>query len=236
MTAPPGPARGRGSGRRRGDSGTREAILAAARARFGEAGYDRATIRQIASDAGVDPALVHHFFGTKERLFAAVMRLPVAPSDVLDQVLGHQGTGPDQAGPEAQDGLGVHMLRTVLGVWDQEEMRAAFLGLLRTAVTSDEAAAMLREFATVALLGRVARAVQRDDDPEFRAALVASQVLGLALTRYVLQLDPLTRASNDQLAAAIGPTLDRYLTAPLLTPADAKPADAKPADAKPANP
>jgi len=98
------------SGRRGGDSGTREAILAAARARFGDLGYDRTTIRGIAADAGVDPALVHHFYGTKESLFAAAMRLPLNPGDVVDAVL---KAAPDDQGQE----LGEHLMRTLLGIW-----------------------------------------------------------------------------------------------------------------------
>jgi len=212
--APPGPARRGGrSGRRGGDSGTREAILAAARTRFGDYGYDGATIRGIAADAGVDAALVHHFFGTKERLFVAAMRLPMAPGELVDSALAAAAGDPDST-------LGEQMLRTVLGAWDVAEMRATFLGLLRSAVTSEQAAAMLREFATEAILGRIAGAAGGPDgdaaepaaDSRLRAALVASQVLGLALTRYVLALEPLAAASADDLARAIGPTLDRYLT------------------------
>ncbi|HEY6276610.1 MAG TPA: TetR family transcriptional regulator [Streptosporangiaceae bacterium] len=223
MTGPPGTGqaqpdpptarrrRGR-SGRRSGDSGTREAILAAARNRFGDYGYDGATIRGIAADAGVDAALVHHFFVNKERLFAAAMRLPMVPGDLVASALATAAGDPDRS-------LGEHMLRTVLAAWDVAEMRATFLGLLRSAVTSEQAAAMLREFATEAILGRIAGAASGlasagdgGPDAQFRAALVASQVLGLALTRYVLQLPPLTTASTDDLARAIGPTLDRYLT------------------------
>jgi AcrR family transcriptional regulator len=201
------PGRARRSGRRGGDSGTREAILAAARARFGDLGYDRATIRGIAADAGVDAALVHHFYGTKEQLFVAAMRLPVSPGDVIQAAL---ATAEDEGGS-----LGAHMLRTVLAVWDVAEVRSMFLGLLRSATTSEQATAMLREFVTDAILDRLAGVAGRvapGGDPDFRAALVASQVLGLALTRYVLGLDALKRASHADLAAAIGPTLDRYLS------------------------
>ncbi len=211
MTQPPSPrrapARPRRSGRRSGDSGTREAILAAARSRFGDYGYDGATIRGIAADAGVDAALVHHFFGTKERLFAAAMRLPLSPGELVAAALAPGTREPGR-------GLGEHMLRTVLQAWEVAEMRSTFLGLLRSAVTSEQAAGMLREFATEAILGRLAGAVQggAGGDAQFRAALVARQVLGLALTRYVLQLEPLARADVDRLAAAIGPTLERYLT------------------------
>jgi AcrR family transcriptional regulator len=151
----PGLARpgGRRSGRRGGDSGTREAILAAARARFGDLGYDRTTIRGIAADAGVDAALVHHFYGSKERLFVAAMRLPVNPLEVLDAALAPGARDEDR-------GLGEHLLRTVLGVWDITEMRATFLGILRSATTSEQAAAMLREFATGTILNRIAQVAQ----------------------------------------------------------------------------
>ena len=199
--------RRRRSGRRGGDSGTREAILAAAQARFGDYGYDGATIRGIAADAGVDAALVHHYFGTKERLFAAAMRLPVVPSELVAAALAPDAREPGQS-------LGEHLLRTVLGVWDVAEIRATLVGLIRSAVTSEQAAGMLREFATEAILGRIAGAAAAGPpgaDAQFRAALVASQVLGLALTRYVLELDPIAAAGTDDLAAAIGPTLERYL-------------------------
>ena len=212
-TRPAGPARR--SGRRGGDSGTRDAILAAARARFGDLGYDRTTIRAIAADAGVDAALVHHFYGRKDRLFVAAMRLPLNPRDLVEAALA-EGTG------VAGEGRGEHMIRTVLGAWDIAEMRAAFFGMLRSATTSPQAAAMLREFATDAILGRIAEAAGRGGtgrdgggEAEYRAALVASQVLGLALTRYVLELGALSSASADDLAAAIGPTLDRYLSGDL---------------------
>jgi AcrR family transcriptional regulator len=210
MTEPSAPARPRGrrrrSGRRGGDSGTKEAILAAARTQFGDYGYGGATIRGIAGDAGVDAALVHHFFGSKERLFAAAMRLPIDPGELVAAAL-------DQGALEPGQSLGEHMLHTVLEVWGVPEVQATFLGLLRSAVTSEQAAGMLREFATEAILGRIAAAAGPDgDDGQFRAALVASQVLGLAFTRYVLELDPLVQAGTGDLATAIGPTLERYLT------------------------
>lgn len=241
----PRPQRSRRSGRRAGDSGTREAILAAARERFAGHGYERTTIRGIAADAGVDPALVHHFYGTKERLFAAAIRLPVVPGEIIATAL-------DPAAREPGRSLGEHLLRTVLGAWDVAEMRSPFLGLLRSAVTSERAAAMMREFTTEAILRRVAEAAQKAhpgreagpvpagagggpgpaagtepgtgaaqgerparSEAEFRAALVASQVLGLALTRYVLELEPLVTADTGDLAAAIGPTLERYLAGDL---------------------
>jgi AcrR family transcriptional regulator len=203
--------RARRTGRRGGDSGTREAILAAARKRFADLGYDGATIRGIAADAGVDPALVHHFFGTKERLFTAAMRLPVVPGELIGAALA--GAGPAQAG----ESLGERLVRAMLGAWDVHEIRDTFLGLLRSAATSEQAMTMLRQFVTEAILARLSVAAQAADPVQarFRAALVASQVVGLGLARYLVGLDPLTEASTDELVAAIGPTLDRYLTGDL---------------------
>jgi AcrR family transcriptional regulator len=198
------PARRPRSGRRAGDSGTRAAILASARRRFAEHGYDSATIRAIAAGAAVDPALVHHFYGTKERLFAAAMRLPVVPSEVLAAAFA--GAGDDHPGE--------HLVRTVLSIWEDPAVHGVFIGLLRSAVTSEQAATMLREFITDAILGPVATLAraQSPADAAYRAAAVASQMLGLALTRYVLRIGPVAAADPADLAATVGPTIDRYLT------------------------
>jgi len=179
--------------------------LQAARAQFAEHGYDGATIRAIAAAAAVDPALVHHFYGSKESLFAAAMQLPVIPGEVISAVM---------AGHEHTDGFGAHIVRSVLAVWESAELRGAFQAMLRSALTSDKAAATLREFIAAAILRPVA-SVAGGTDPErtsFRASLVASQMLGLALGRYVLRFGQVAEASPEELAAAIGPTIDRYLT------------------------
>lgn len=238
MTESPEPARRRRpdrahSGRRAGDSGTREAILGAARRQFADRGYDGATIRGIAADAAVDPALVHHFYGTKERLFAAAMRMPFVPSEVITAALAGHGGSAGHA-PAARS-LGEHMVRTALTVWEETEVRGVFLGLLRSAVTSEEAAAMLREFIVDAILRPISAAAGAGAVPAggeqaggdqaggdqadiaYRAAAVATQMLGLALSRYVLKLEPVASASHAELAATIGPTLDRYLTGPIST-------------------
>jgi AcrR family transcriptional regulator len=206
----PGRRAGSRAGRRAGDSRTREAILDAARKRFGDSGYAGATIRGIAADAGVDPALVHHYYGNKERLFSAAMRMPVIPGELLETALAPGSRDPGQT-------LGQHLVRTVVTVWDMPEIRATVLGLLRTAVTSEQAAAMLREFLSAAMLGRIAGAAADPGTPDARrrAALVASQMVGLALARYVLAIEPIASSTGDELAAAVGPTLDRYLTGEL---------------------
>ncbi len=201
----------RGPGRRPGESRTREAILDAARRRFGEQGYDGTTIRGIAADAGVNPALVHHFYGTKERLFAAAMRLPVVPSEIITVVLGAER---DRLGAEFGRRIGEILIGTVLRAWDVADIRTAFLGLLRAAATTEQGVVMLREFVTSTILASLTEVAGLSDDAEgrYRATLVASQVVGLGFARYVLGLGPLAAASNDDLVAAIGPTVQRYLT------------------------
>jgi AcrR family transcriptional regulator len=198
------------SGRRAGDSGTRAAILESARRHFADRGYDSATIRGIAADAGVDPALVHHFYGSKERLFAAAMQLPCVPSEVITAALA------DCARPPSVS-MGEYLAGSALTLWETPGVRESFQGLLRSAVTSEQANAMLREFLTEAILGPVASLTgQTDPDgASFRASMVATQMLGLAMTRYLLQLEPIATAGREQLIAAIGPTIDRYLTGAL---------------------
>ena len=201
----------RGPGRRAGESRTREAILDAARRRFGEQGYDGATIRAIAADAGVNPALVHHFYGTKERLFAAAMQLPVVPSDIITLVLGAER---DRLGDEFLPRIGEVLIGTMLQAWDVADIRTAFLGLLRSAATSEQGVIMLREFVTSTILASLIQVAGLGDGAEsrYRAALVASQVIGLGFARYVLGLEPLASATTEDLVAAIGPTMQRYLT------------------------
>jgi AcrR family transcriptional regulator len=203
------PARARRrTGRRPGSSGTREDILRAARQRFADYGYAGATIRGIAADANVGAALVHHFYGTKEQLFAAAMRLPVLPSELLATAV---GPGSGRTGEE----LGERMVRAALAAWGAQEVREAFLGLLRSAVTDDRALRMLREFVTETIINVIAGTIREQAAPEetsYRASLVASQMVGLAVALYLLELDPLAGASADDLVAAIGPTIQRYLT------------------------
>jgi len=194
------------TGRRPGESGTREAILDASRAAFARVGYASATIRGIARDAGVDPALVHHYFGTKEGLFRAAMQLPMDPAHVVEEVL---------AGP--RDGLGERLVRLFLLVWDSDEANPTLLGLVGSALSHEAAAAMLRDFVGEELLGRVARALDVPD-ARLRASLLGSQMVGLAIVRYGIRLEPLASASPDQVVAAVAPTVQRYLTGPITHP------------------
>jgi len=204
----------RRAGRRAGENRTREAILDAARRSFAARGYDGTTIRGVAADARVNPALVHHFYGTKEGLFAAAMKLPVLPSDLLSRAF---SAARDRFGDDFEAHLGEVMVGTMLRAWDVTEVRTAFLGLLRTAATTDRGLAMLREFITSTILASMVRAAGLADHAEgrYRAALVGSQVVGLGFTRYLLRLEPIASASTEDLVAAIGPTVQRYLTGDL---------------------
>ncbi len=193
---------GRRPGRRPGNPDTREAVLGAARAAFAERGFEGASIRGIAGAAGVDPALVHHYFGTKDDLFLAAVQAPVDPDELLPVVL---TAPPDQRGAA--------VVRMVLRVWDGPT-RPAILALVRSAVNHEWSARLLREFVLTKVVRRVVGSF--DDMPveerEARGALVASQVIGLVMTRYVLKMEPVASASHESLAAAVGPTIQRYLT------------------------
>jgi AcrR family transcriptional regulator len=192
---------GRRPGRRPGNPDTREAVLAAARTAFAERGYDAATIRGIATAAGVDPALVHHYFGNKDKLFLAAVEAPADPDELLPVVL---------ASPPEE--LGAAVVGLVLRLWDGPA-RPAGLALLRSAVSNEWTAKLLREFLVSKVLRRVVSTLGFDPDVRAaRASLVATQIIGLVMARYVLRLEPLASASPESLVAAIGPTVQRYLT------------------------
>ena len=189
------------SGRRPGRPDTRQAILAAARELFADKGFDHTSIRTIAAAAGVDPALVHHYFGTKDQLFLACIEAPINPAEVVGAVL----TAP-------RDQLGIHLVRVVLNVWESPAGAAA-VALLRSAMNNQWTARLLREFLTTQILRQVVGHLGLDDrQAETRTALAATQVLGLVVGRYILRLEPIASALPEQLVAAVGPSVHRYLT------------------------
>jgi AcrR family transcriptional regulator len=194
-------------GRRPAGEDTRSALLDAAGAVFAEQGYDGATVRAIAARAGVDPAMVNHWFGGKQGLFAAAMRLPIDPGQVVATVL---DGSPDTAAER--------IVRTFVTVWDTTG-GAPFAALVRSVSSHELAARMLREFVTRVLFGPVAERLGVSS-PELRAALCGSQIVGLGMMRYVVRLEPLASADVDTVVAAIAPSLQRYLTADLGLPPD----------------
>jgi AcrR family transcriptional regulator len=187
-------------------------VLAAARTAFADRGFDGATIRSIATAAGVDPALVHHYFGNKDQLFMAAIHAPIDPGELLPRALA--------GGPER---LGENLVRTFLGVWEGPA-RAPALALIRSAVGNEWTARLLREFVISQILRRVTATLDVSPaEREARAALAASQLVGLAMIRYVVKLEPVASASPESLIAAYAPTLQRYFTGPVELPVAAAP-------------
>ena len=192
------------TGRRPGNQGTREAILTAARAAFAERGYDGASIRAIATGAGVDPALVHHYFGAKDQLFLAVMQAPLDPGKLIPQVI---------AGD--REHIGERVVRMFLSVWDSQA-GATLAALVRSAVQHEWMARLLQEFLSTQVLRRAMQQIAIDPtEAPYRANLVETQIIGLVMARYILRAEPLASADPEVVVALIAPTVQRYLTEPL---------------------
>jgi len=185
-------------GRRRGSPDTRSAILAAARARFASSGFGGTTIRAVAADAGVDPALVHHYFGSKDDLFVAALSLPVDPRAVMAA----QVVGP-------LEGAGERLLRALLGVWDDPDSRPALLAMVRRLLESGGEAMFREGFLPVVLLP-LGHALGIED-AERRMPLVASQIIGVLLLRYVVKAEPLASMDVEEIVAVYAPVLDGFL-------------------------
>ncbi|THA76285.1 TetR/AcrR family transcriptional regulator [Streptomyces sp. A0642] len=178
----------------------RTRILEAARTEFAERGYDKTSVRGIAKAAGVDAALVHHYFGTKDEVFAAAIELSFEPALVVPAILGGD-----------KEGLGERLARYFIAIWENPASRTPLLAVMRSALTNDAAANVLRGFVLRRLLGRIAEQLDVPD-PTFRAELAASHMVGIAMLRYVLRTEPLASAPPERIIALVAPTLQRYLT------------------------
>ncbi|WP_406628934.1 TetR family transcriptional regulator [Amycolatopsis sp. WGS_07] len=186
-------------GRRPAGQDTRAVLLEAARAVFAENGYERATVRSIAARAGVDAAMVNHWFGGKEGLFAqAVLKLPFEPAELVTVL----GDGPVEE-------LGVRIVHTFVTRWDGAG-GDTFQALIRSIASHDAASTVLREFFSQFFTGLLSDL--GGDRHELRVALCASQMVGIGLIRYVARFPPMVAAEVDTLIAAVAPTLQRYLT------------------------
>src|SRR5258706_2572074 len=192
------------TGRRPGAAPTRSKMLSAAGTHFARVGFDAGTIRGIAAEAAVDPSLVLHYFGSKDGVFRAAVDFPLDPAQFVPQLLA-----------PGLDGLGERLVHFFVETWDSPAGRP-LLALIRSVVASADAAALLREFVSREVLGRLASALEVDQ-PQLRASLAASTLIGAAMLRYVIELEPLASASPDELAVWLGPTVQRYLTAHDLT-------------------
>lgn len=198
MTAAP-----RGRGRRPGSDNSREDIIRAARAEFNDQGFQGATLRSIARRAEVDPAMVRHFFGDKDGLFRAALNLPFNPAETIPPLL---------AG--GLDGLGERLVRLFLSVWETDGEQSPFVAFLRGAAGHEASAAMLRDLVTRQVLGPLVDRLDVAEGP-LRASLVGSQLVGLGMVRYVVQIEPLASLPPERLVTIYAPTVQRYLTGTL---------------------
>ena len=197
----------RRTGRRPGNSGAKAQILAAAREQFAANGYEGASIRAIGAAAEVDPALVHHYFGTKDELFVAAVAPPADPGELIPQVI--QGD---------VDRLGERVVRMFLTLVESPGTGPGFRALFRGAAANDLSARLLREFFNRQVVRRLTTAldgVVPAEEVPLRADLVASQIFGLVLVRYLIGVEPIASTDHEQVVAAVAPTVQRYLTGEL---------------------
>jgi AcrR family transcriptional regulator len=192
-------------GRRPGANETRGAILAAARDAFATHGYEKATIRGIARKAGVDPALVHHFYGPKTEVFKA------AVSDVLGPIAETMAGADEDADPSH---TAERLARVLVGLWEREPTKGALIGAVRAAVTSETAAGLVRGIVQEHTIAAVAAHTEQPD-AELRANLIGTTMLGIAVARHVLEVEPIASLDEDALTGVLAGTIGHYLSAEL---------------------
>jgi AcrR family transcriptional regulator len=185
-------------GRRPGPSSTRSEILVSARTLFASRGYHGTTVRDIAADAGVNAALVHHYFGSKEQVFVAAMNLPLNPADLISRLR--------DGGPRAE--LGERVVRLFARTWRDPATGQPLQALLRTAASTEQGATMMRQFVEDVMLPRVSAELGVS---RVRAAGAFSQLIGFALAATILRTEPLASASEDEVVALLAPSVQRYL-------------------------
>jgi AcrR family transcriptional regulator len=182
---------------------TRDRILEAAREEFSERGYEKTSVRGIAKSAGVDSALVHHYFGTKDQVFEAAITVAFAPALAAPAAI--------EDGP--LDGVGERLTRFILGIWENPATRTPLLAIVRSAVNNDTAAAVFRRLVATQLLRRIAQQLDLPD-AELRAELAAAQLVGIAMLRYVIKVEPLASADVEWIVARVAPVVQDHLTLP----------------------
>ncbi len=186
-------------GRRPGNPDTRNEIVTTARRLFAEAGYDKTSVRDIAAAAGVDPALIRHYFGSKAELFRSTVGWPIAPADLIARITsGDRGE------------IGARLTRVFLEAWERPESRAPLLAILRGAATHEESTALVRQLMQDQLYPQLAKPLQ-GPDTELRIDLAMAQLLGTAYLRHVLQVEPIASAPLDELVARVAPVITAHL-------------------------
>ncbi|MFF7980340.1 TetR family transcriptional regulator [Streptomyces sp. NPDC007901] len=195
--------RRRGRPPRTESAGTRDRILVAAREEFSERGYEKTSVRAIAKAAGVDSALVHHYFGTKDQIFEAAISVAFAPALNAPAAI---ADGP-------LDGVGERLTRFIFGVWENPATRTPLLAIVRSAVNNEAAATVFRRLIAAQLLRRIAGQLDLPD-AELRAELAAAQLVGCAMLRYVIRVEPLASADLEQIVRRVAPVVQGHLTGP----------------------
>jgi len=186
-------------GRPRGKTDTRNVILATARHMFADAGFDKTSVRELAAAAGVDPAMIRHYFGSKAELFRATMGWPFEPDELAARILGGE--------PRE---IGERLTRFFFEVWEQPDSRAPLLAILRGAATHEESATLVRQFIQGQLYSRMAAGLPRPD-AELRIDLAMSQLLGIAYLRHILKVEPIASAPLEELITRVAPVITAHL-------------------------
>jgi AcrR family transcriptional regulator len=192
----------RGRGRPPGRSETRAAILAVARRRFLDEGYERVSLRSVAAEAGVDVALISYHFGSKRGLFGAALALAANPPDLLAREL----DGSLNSLPE-------RLVRTVVHAWEDPATGPSLRALIQAAIQQPDVTRLFREMLEREMIGRIAERIGGADATR-RAALAASQIAGMVLTRYVIAFEPIASMPVDELARRMAPALRAALAGP----------------------
>ncbi|MGW1216529.1 TetR/AcrR family transcriptional regulator [Streptomyces sp. NPDC002499] len=196
-------SRRRGRRPRTESADTRDRILAAAREEFSARGYDKTSVRAIAKAADVDSALVHHYFGTKEQVFEAAIAVALAPA----------ANAPEAVADGPLEDVGERLTRFIFGVWENPVTRTPLLAIVRSAVNNEAAATVFRRLVVAQVLGRVAAQLEVPD-AELRAELAGAQLVGIAMLRYVIKVEPLASADVEQVIARVAPVVQGHLTGP----------------------
>jgi AcrR family transcriptional regulator len=191
-------------GRRHGEPVSRDAVLAAAKARFASDGYEKTTLRAIADDAHVDPSMVLYLFGSKADLFRESLRLILDPDLLVATLTGNRDDDPD---------IGTRMVRVYLRIWESPDTGPSMVAMLQSATSNSDAHEAFRGFIQNYVLTAVSGVLGGGEQARLRAMLAASQLVGTAVLRYIMKVPPLATLTGDELVRLIAPTVTRYLTA-----------------------
>jgi AcrR family transcriptional regulator len=188
-------------GRRQGEPVSRDVVLAAAKKRFASEGYEKTTLRAIARDAHVDPSMVLYLFGSKEELFRESLRLILDPAVLVAAMTGTDGD------------IGTRLVQTYLRIWESPDTAASMRAMLQSATSNTHAHDAFRSFMQNYVLTAVSGVLGGGEQARLRAMLAASNLVGTAMLRYIIQVPPLATLPGDEIVTLIAPTVTRYLTA-----------------------